>query len=599
MDLGLPLFKCRDCGRDVDDPTTHVCALTAPKKQAAPAAPRPAANSGRGYGSSPPSAPRSDDYGGRNIRGGRGQDDSYVRDHRPTDRYDRHRDDRYQDDRYNDRYGNDRRYDGHGGHDRHDSHNDQSDRRYNGSKDLQHDSGRRHEERGNSYDSYEHSAPSKDPYGAPSNGRVPSQEGSDVGAPNAPISGAAGAAKKGLDFLSLSVGKLFSGSNANAPADTKPDAAPPKPAATTTDSAIDGMSRHLADTRLEAADRYRRTSSPAPAAATPAPSAASTIPLSEIMLYKDAKSLTCTGACKGRIWKGEEIVLIGDDVLHAKCCVCAECSETAAGDEYGSDGWISHEPGRIIVCANCLENAHQPGHDEDAGYHRDEPPVHAPPKPTPLPPPVVAPEPDFPTCGTCRLSIMPGDQVVEHAKLPDMHHARCLDCAQCQRPLSATLSPTNPVHVRQGRPLCHPCYLQTLPRCGGCKNVITRDTRVVAALGRKYHPQCFGCVRCGKNFPDKSFYVLNNEPYDKWCYHEANGSLCGGCGHPIEGACACVVEGRFHPRCFCCAACHVALNDVYFAFEGRAFCEVHIAEVQRRRGGGKAERRQTFFKQMS
>ncbi|KNE56549.1 hypothetical protein AMAG_02350 [Allomyces macrogynus ATCC 38327] len=599
MDLGLPLFKCRDCGRDVDDPTTHVCALAAPK-QTAPVASRPPASSGRGYGS-PPSVPRYDDYGSgrRNDRGGYGQDDYYGRDHRPNDRYDRQRDDRYQDDRYqndryederySDRYGSDRRYDDHGGRERYDSHTDQYDRRYDNAR--QYDSGRRREERGNSHDSYERSAPSKDPYGTP-NGGVPSQEGSDVGAPNAPTSSAAGAAKKGLDFLSLSVGKLFSGSNA--PADTKPDPAPPKhTAAPTTDSAIDGMSRHLADTRLDSDDRYRRTPSPPPAVPN-APSAASTIPLSEIMLYKDAKSLTCTGACKGRIWKGEEIVLIGDDVLHAKCCVCAECGETAADDEYGSDGWISHEPGRIIACANCLEKA-QPGDDDY--HHKQQPP---PPLPAPLPPPpAAAPEPDFPTCGTCRLSIMPGDQVVEHAKLPDMHHARCLDCAQCRRPLSATLSPTNPVHVRQGRPLCHPCYLQTLPRCGGCKNVITRDTRVVAALGRKYHPQCFGCVRCGKNFPDKSFYVLNNEPYDKWCYHEANGSLCGGCGHPIEGACACVVEGRFHPRCFCCAACGVALNDVYFAFEGRAFCEVHIADVQRRRGGGKAERRQTFFKQMS
>ncbi|KAJ3354217.1 Filamin-binding LIM protein 1 [Allomyces javanicus] len=599
MDLGLPLFKCRDCGRDVDDPTTHVCALAAPKKQAAPAARRPPASSGRGYGS-PPSAPRYDDYGGRsNDRGGYGQDDYYSRDHRPTDRYDQQRDDRYQNDRYDDRYGNgnDRRYDDHAGRERYDSHNDQYDRQYKGANDRQYDSSRRYEDRKNSYDSYERSAPSKDPYGAP-NGSVPSQEGSDVGVSRAPIAGAAGAAKKGLDFLSTSVGKLFGGSNA--PADTKPDAAPPKHAAApTTDSVIDGMSRHLADTRLDSDDQYRRTPSLLPTAApAPAPAAASTTPLSEIMLYKDAKSLTCTGACQGRIWKGEEIVLIGDDVLHAKCCTCAECGETAADDEYGSDGWISHEPGRIIVCANCLEKAHEPG-DDGAGYHHhDEPPL-----PAPLAPPAVAPEPprepDFPTCGTCRVSIMPGDQVVEHAKLPDMHHARCLDCAQCRRPLAATLSPTNPVHVRQGRPLCHPCYLQTLPRCGGCKNVITRDTRVVAALGRKYHPQCFGCVRCGKNFPDKSFYVLNNEPYDKWCYHEANGSLCGGCGHPIEGACACVVEGRFHPRCFCCSACHVALNDVYFAFEGRAFCEVHIAEVQRRRGGGKAERRQTFFKQMS
>ncbi|KAI9216082.1 hypothetical protein BC828DRAFT_331134, partial [Blastocladiella britannica] len=110
------------------------------------------------------------------------------------------------------------------------------------------------------------------------------------------------------------------------------------------------------------------------------------------------------------------------------------------------------------------------------------------------------------------------------------------------------------------------------------------------ALGRKYHPACFCCARCGTGFPDKSFYVLKDKPYCRWCYHEENGSICGGCRQPIEGPCACVVEGRFHPKCFVCTTCGDPLNDIYYAFEGRPFCEVHILELQRKRGGGKDAR---------
>ncbi|ORZ33652.1 hypothetical protein BCR44DRAFT_127235 [Catenaria anguillulae PL171] len=325
------------------------------------------------------------------------------------------------------------------------------------------------------------------------------------------------------------------------------------------------------------------------------PAANDVIELSEIMLFKDTKGVTCTG-CRAPVWKGEEIVCIDMDVVHATCCVCQECGLTADRDPYGSDGW--KQIGGIVVCADCLAR------DPTIGQPPSAAPVSASNKVQPEPSPygsskaaAAPPTPDYEVCGTCRLSIMNPSEIVTHPKLKGSHHARCLTCQHCNRGIDESFGPSNPVHVRQSRPLCHPCYLVTLPRCGGCKNVITRDTRVCAALGRKYHPQCFVCAKCSTSFPDKSFYVLKDQPYCRQCYHEENGTICGGCQQPIEGPCACVVEGRFHPNCFACATCRDPLTDVYYSYEGRPYCEVHILELQRRRGG-KAERRQTYYRNM-
>ncbi|KNE58665.1 hypothetical protein AMAG_04223 [Allomyces macrogynus ATCC 38327] len=721
----MPLFKCRDCGMDVDDPTTHAC--PGPGARASPASPAP-----------PPMPAMPDRYNNdRSPYAAPGADRKYSADRG------------YGNDRYNDRsYGSgDRGYGSSGGgaYDRGYSNADRkysTDRGYNTGNDRYaaansdryapdpaYDSGYNTPSGRPGYPASPPRSPAAGPgydsgprsFGTADSGRRPSDRSgastdasprvaepalssalrSVSPAPPGPSASPApkGGKKYGLDFLSTSYTKLFKSNSHKSPAASpKPEdamrvgvacsvggwserAAPPMPPRDDAGTELDhhdvgrypNDGRYHDDARYNDDRRYNDDSryyddprggydadprgyndphvhddgyyydddpvyapngappagpgaaaaaAPLPSPGTPPDAAAAPgagadptgldggIDISEIMLYKDSKSIQCTG-CKGLIWKGEEIVCIGEDVMHAMCCVCQECGLEAAKDPYGSDGWRC-ERGGIIICADCLAKdaelngggggeyadpapAIPPPHDEYGATDRGMPPPDAVVPRDPTPPP---PSPPEPQCGTCHLPFVGAEPRAEHPKLgPSPHHPRCLTCQHCQRPLSETFSDSNPVHVKHGRPLCHPCYLQTLPRCAGCKNVITRDTRVVAALGRKYHPQCFVCVRCGRAFPDKSFYVLNDEPYDKWCYHEANGSLCGGCGQPIEGPCACVVEGKFHPGCFVCVTCGTPLSDVYYSYNGQAYCETHILELQRTtRGGMKAERRQTFYR---
>ncbi|KAJ2673915.1 MCM DNA helicase complex subunit [Coemansia sp. RSA 1085] len=131
----------------------------------------------------------------------------------------------------------------------------------------------------------------------------------------------------------------------------------------------------------------------------------------------------------------------------------------------------------------------------------------------------------------------------------------------------------------QGRVYCVRDYRkQATHMCSGCgqrcESTSSRDA--VHALDAWWHRQCFNCQLCHQPFPDKSFYVFENKPYCRYDYHKLNRSLCGACQEPIEGPCAQVCEGRFHPGCFACAHCGDSLRDVYYSLDGRFYCEQHV-----------------------
>ncbi|KAJ2779407.1 hypothetical protein H4R18_004027 [Coemansia javaensis] len=141
----------------------------------------------------------------------------------------------------------------------------------------------------------------------------------------------------------------------------------------------------------------------------------------------------------------------------------------------------------------------------------------------------------------------------------------------------------------QGRVYCVRDYRRMALVCRGCsrpcESTASRDA--VHALDAWWHRRCFNCQECRQPFPDKSFYVLDGRPYCRYDYHKLNNSLCAACAEPIEGPCAQVNEGRFHPECFACAHCAEPLRDVYYAIDARFFCERHIRQHKSHRPADK------------
>ena len=115
----------------------------------------------------------------------------------------------------------------------------------------------------------------------------------------------------------------------------------------------------------------------------------------------------------------------------------------------------------------------------------------------------------------------------------------------------------------------------------GQKSVSSADGRLTG----RWHKGCFSCTTCHNPFATADFYVHQDEPYCAQHYHVANGSLCAGCGHGIEGqyleAMRNTVKGeeKFHPNCLTCVLCRTVLTGDYFAHDGRFFCERDIQRV--------------------
>jgi len=160
-------------------------------------------------------------------------------------------------------------------------------------------------------------------------------------------------------------------------------------------------------------------------------------------------------------------------------------------------------------------------------------------------------------------------------------------CFSCGNPIKGKAHPKN------GHVYCAKDYVMLFaPKCKKCQKPIKGET--VCALGNKYHKACFSCITCNKPFPDKSFYVFNNNPVCRRHYHQLNNSLCTKCDEPIEGPCAEVIEGRFHPNCFVCSVCQTPLTGLYYNYQGEAYCEEDIMRIHKERIN-KANKRRTIM----
>ncbi|KAJ1937803.1 hypothetical protein GGF37_005059 [Kickxella alabastrina] len=146
----------------------------------------------------------------------------------------------------------------------------------------------------------------------------------------------------------------------------------------------------------------------------------------------------------------------------------------------------------------------------------------------------------------------------------------------------------------QGRIYCVRDYRRMFPLvCPSCSLPCEASKDVsVHALDAWWHRACFNCQECRQPFPDKSFYVFEQRPYCRYDYHKLNNSLCGSCKNPIEGPCAQVYEGRFHPACFACSYCSEPLRDVYYSLEGKFLCENHVHHQKSHKN---ANKRRTVF----
>ncbi|XP_012860764.1 filamin-binding LIM protein 1 [Echinops telfairi] len=198
--------------------------------------------------------------------------------------------------------------------------------------------------------------------------------------------------------------------------------------------------------------------------------------------------------------------------------------------------------------------------------------------PPPPEEPVGGPEKDASpgVCGFCHKTVSPRELAVEAMKR--QYHAQCFTCRICRRQLAG-----QSFYQKDGRPLCEPCYQDTLEKCGRCAEVVREH--IIRALGQAFHPSCFTCVSCARCIGDESFALdSQNEVYCLDDFYRKFAPVCSICENPIiprDGKDAFKIEcmGRnFHENCYRCEDCRILLSieptdQGCYPLNNRLFCK--------------------------
>ncbi|OXB58833.1 hypothetical protein ASZ78_007550 [Callipepla squamata] len=100
--------------------------------------------------------------------------------------------------------------------------------------------------------------------------------------------------------------------------------------------------------------------------------------------------------------------------------------------------------------------------------------------------------------------------------------------------------------------------------CERCQARFDPAERIVNSNGELYHENCFVCAQCFRQFPDGLFYEFEGRKYCEHDFQMLFAPCCGECGEFIIGRVIKAMNNNWHPECFRCELCDVALADLGF-----------------------------------
>jgi len=104
-----------------------------------------------------------------------------------------------------------------------------------------------------------------------------------------------------------------------------------------------------------------------------------------------------------------------------------------------------------------------------------------------------------------------------------------------------------------------------LPKCVVCGDSISTTT--VTVSGTTYHPHCFTCVQCGVAIHGK-FYTTQGDKFLCELDYKQTRDKCSHCGLPILERILTALDQKYHPSCFRCSLCDTGLDGVPFLKSG-------------------------------
>ncbi|XP_077481862.1 transforming growth factor beta-1-induced transcript 1 protein-like isoform X4 [Stigmatopora argus] len=169
-------------------------------------------------------------------------------------------------------------------------------------------------------------------------------------------------------------------------------------------------------------------------------------------------------------------------------------------------------------------------------------------------------------CSACQKPVV-GQVVTALGKVWHPEHFVCTEC-------EAELGSRN-FFEKDGRPYCESDYFTLFsPHCAHCDKPILH--KMVTALDKNWHPECFCCVKCGGTFGEEGFHDREGQQYCQQCFLTLFASRCQGCTQPILENYISALNSLWHPQCFVCRECYSPfVNGSFFEHEGQPLCEAH------------------------
>lgn len=182
----------------------------------------------------------------------------------------------------------------------------------------------------------------------------------------------------------------------------------------------------------------------------------------------------------------------------------------------------------------------------------------------------VAPGGRVPLCGCCSQQIR-GPFITALGRIWCPDHFICHN-GNCKRPLADI-----GFVEEKGDLYCEYCFEEFLaPVCSKCNARVKGDC--LNAIGKQFHPECFKCTYCGKQFGNSPFFLEEGDPYCETDWNELFTTKCFACGFPVEAGDKWVeaLNNNYHSQCFNCTSCKKNLEgQSFFAKGGRPFCKNH------------------------
>ncbi|XP_036429188.1 transforming growth factor beta-1-induced transcript 1 protein-like isoform X1 [Colossoma macropomum] len=169
-------------------------------------------------------------------------------------------------------------------------------------------------------------------------------------------------------------------------------------------------------------------------------------------------------------------------------------------------------------------------------------------------------------CSACQKPVV--GQVV--TALGRVWHPEHFVCSECECELG-----NRNFFEKDSRPYCEPDYFSLYsPHCAQCNKPILN--KMVTALDKNWHPECFCCVKCNRTFGDEGFHDREGQQYCQQCFLALFASRCQGCSQPIMENYISALNALWHPQCFVCRECFSPfVNGSFFEHEGQPLCEAH------------------------